>query len=311
MLRIHIAACVATVLMLSQVCLSAVDVALPEAGPEVAGLRLRLLVNAKHGEAGDEFQSRLDLINVTDKAIRVSADWPNHMKGSFQEYMEAAASIRTYPDITLWGIQVMATRQPAPQAKHVLGAGETLSVEWTTKGRRLKNRVLHPNSNRNPYFPSDGLYSVHAELFLNVESDAAVLEDAEKPASESADKRRPVLLRSNEQLVSVGGSNHAPKTAIGGVQHVSDDFKTGQISIGTVEGIQKGDQFFARTGMLALWKLTVTDSRFAYSMVSVEQTPFGTENPAKARPHELIKSGASIGLIPRGAKDRDWMWVHH
>jgi len=311
MLRIDIAACVAPILMLAQVCLSADDVAFPQAGPEVAGLRLRLLVKAKHGEAGDEFQSRLDLINVTDKAIRVSTGWPNHKKGSFQEYMEAAASIRTYPDITLWGIQVMATWQPATQAKRVLGAGETLTVEWTTKGRRLKNRVLLPNSNRNPYFPSDGLYGVHAELFLNVETDAAVLERGEKPASASADKRRPVMLRSNEQLVSVGGSNRAPKAAIAIVQHVSDDFETGQISIGTAEGIKKGDQFLARTGMSALWKLTVTESRFGYSIVSVERTPFGTEKPAKPRPHELIKPGDSVGLIPRETKDRDWMWVHH
>jgi hypothetical protein len=311
MLRIQLAACISAILLLAQVCLSADAVALPQPGPEVAGLRIRLMVEALHGESGDKFHTRLDLINVTDESIRLSADWPNHMKGSFREYMEAAASIRTYPDIVLWGIQVRATRQPAPRTEHTLGAGETLSVEWTTKGRRLKNRVIHPNSNRNPYFPSDGLYGVHAELALNVEIEPVDTNREIPPDRELKTERRPLRLRSNEQLVTVGGSNGAPKTAISVVQHVSDDFRTAQISVGSVEGIVKGDQFLARTGMSGLWKLTVSETHVGYSKVSVELGSFGAERPATPRAHEMLKAGTSIGLIPSDVEGSDWMWVHH
>ena len=257
---------------------------LPQPGPEVAGLRLRFLVETRRTDSGDEFQVRLDLINVTDSPVRLSADWPNHLKGDFREYMEGAASMRTHPDITLWGIQVMSIRQPAPRAEHILAAGGTLSVEWTSKGR-LKNRVINPNSNRNPSFPSDGLYGVHAELLLNVETEPVDTKREVSPSDEGEIIRRPVLLRSNEQLVSVGGSNRAPKTAIAIVQNVSDDLRSGQISVGSIDGIEPGDGFLARTGMGVFWKLTVTESHAGFSRVSVEPFVIRPGQPVKPREH--------------------------
>jgi len=312
MLRIQIVCFVAVILLSTGACFAAESTPSPNPGPESAGLRLRFVVESRRADSVDEFHVRVDLINVTDEPIKVSGDWPNHMKGSFQEYMEGATSIRTYPDITQWGIQVMAPQQPVPKAEHILASGETLSVKWTTKGRRLKNRVIHPLSTRNPSFPSDGLYGVHAELLLKIESGTETGEAKRKEPTgrEEESGRRLVLLRSNEQLVSVGGSNRAPKTAIAGVQHVSDDFKTAQIDVGTVEGIEPGDEFLARTGMSTLWKLTVTESRIGYSTASVKLEGFGASRPAPPRDHELLKPSAAIGLIPAGAKNKDWMWGH-
>lgn len=310
MLRIQVVCFVAVILLSTGACFAAESTGLPKPGPETAGLRLRFVVESRRADSVDEFHVRVDLINVTDEPIKVSGDWPNHMKGSFQEYMEGATSIRAYPDITQWGIQVMAPRQPVPKAEHILSGGEALSVKWTAKGRRLKNRVIHPLSTRNSYFPSDGLYGVHAELLLKIEAEAGETKRKEPPGREEESGRRLVLLRSNEQLVSVGGSNRSPKTAIAGVQHVSDDLKTAQIDVGTVEGIKPGDEFLARTGMIAFWKLTVTESRIGYSTASVKLEGFGTGRPAPPRAHELIKPGAAIGLIPAGAKNKDWMWEH-
>lgn len=315
MLRIQVFRFVVVILLSTGACFAAESTPSPNPGPETAGLRLRLVVESRRADFVDEFHVRVDLINVTDEPIKVSGDWPNHMKGSFQEYMEGATSIRTYPDITQWGIQVMAPQQPVPKAEHILAGGETLSVKWTTKGRRLKNRVIHPLSTRNPYFPSDGLYGVHAELLLKIEVETEAGKTRRKEPPSPEDEERPghrlVLLRSNEQLVSVGGSNRSPKTAIAGVQHVSDDLKTAQIDVGTVEGIKPGDEFLARTGMSVLWKLTVTESRIGYSTASVKLEGFGTSRPAPPRDHELLKPGESIGLLPAGAKNKDWMWEHH
>ena len=310
MLRSRTVVHVILVLLSAEFSFASEPAALPQPGPENGGLRLRFMVDTRRADSVDEFQVRLDLINVTKTPIKLSADWPNHLKGDFREYMEGAASMLTHPDITLWGIQVMATRQSAPRAEYTLASGEVFTVEWATRGRRLKNRVIHPNSNRNPYFPSTGLYGVHAELLLNVET-KTVDGKWEVPSNiEEQPGRQPVLLRSNEQLVSVGGSNHAPKTAIAVVQDVSEDFTTGHIAIGTVEGIQPGDQFLARTGMSALWKLTVTETYVGYSKVLVKRDAFGSIPSAPPRSHERLKPGNSTGLIPAGVEGMGWMWAH-
>ena len=141
---------------------------LPEAGPENSGLRLRFQVTPRQTKAGDEFDVRLDLINVKDEPVTVFADWPHKPEGDFADYVEMAASVRTHPEIMLWGIQVMADLREKPESKHTLAAGETLTVKWTSMGRRLKNRLIRPNEVHNPYFPTDGLYSTHVELKLQV-----------------------------------------------------------------------------------------------------------------------------------------------
>jgi hypothetical protein len=311
MMKVQAAVLTAAMFLSARQCFARDADDMPQPGPKVAGLRLRLVVETQHSQSGDEFAVRLDLINVTDAPIKVSADWPSHLKGDFREYMEGTASMRTCPDITLWGIQVMDIRQPAPQAEHTLAVGATLTVEWVTKGRRLKNRVIHPNSNRNPFFPSEGLYGVHAELLLNVETEAV---DTKRDVSSDRDRhsgRRPVLLRSNEQLVPVGGSTRAPKTAIGVVQDVTDDLKPAQISVGTVDGIKPGDQFLARTGMSTFWEMTVTETHVGYSKVSVKLGPLGAGRVSTPRTHEMLKPGASAGLTPAGVKGMDWLWAHH
>jgi len=90
----------------------------------------------------------------------------------------------------------MLPYRTTPQPEYVLKAGAVLSFGWRSDGRRLKNKVTDPNNVQNPEFPFPGQYSVHAMLRINT-------------------SERMVLLRSNEQLVSIGGSRESPKHSYG------------------------------------------------------------------------------------------------
>ena len=224
MFRPGITYCAAAMLFLSTGIYPARDTeseTLPQPGPENAGLRLRLVVTSERVSNEDVHHVRLDLINATDQELTVSTDWPHENEGDFEEYFESATSIHTYPEVMDSGIQVLRDTRESPQPRHTISAQEMLTVQWTTHGRQLKNKVTRPTDNPNPSFPSAGLYSVHAGFAVPVDSGAA-------------GDIRPVVLRSNEQLVSVGGSMHAPKQAVVQVYNVAADHSTCEIGVGSI-----------------------------------------------------------------------------
>ena len=283
---------------------------LPTPGPERDGIRVRLIVESERVDDNDEFRVRVDLINVSDNTINLSGDWPHHRSGTFPEYVKAAAGIRTDPDIMLWGIQTMATRPPAPRSDYTLASGETLTVEWTSQGRRLKTGVIFPNTTRNPYFPVDGLFRVTAEIPLFVQTPKSDSDNADTGETQPA-ARRKILLRSNEQLVSIGGSTRAPKATMVKIGHLHEDGKSCNISAGQLSGAEKGDAYLARTGMGVFWKLTVTEVHDHHSVAEFTLQPIRESELPRVRPHEKLTAGRSAALIPLNVKDTEWMWVHH
>ena len=150
-------------------------------------------------------------------------------------------------------------RRKSPQPEQVLEKGAVLSVRWQTQGRHLKNRVTNPNEVQNPEFPFPGLYSVHATL--NVIT-----------------SERTVPLRSNEQLVSVGGSRALPKSTLGQLAQVEADGKTAMLNLGSRHKIEPGDQF-EHNSKGDYWKLTVTKVEPTYSMGNLEM-----QAPARLTP---------------------------
>lgn len=278
---------------------------LPEPGPENSGLRLRFHVVERLETSGHDV--RLDLINVTDEPVTVSADWPREPEGDFQDYVEMAASIRTHPEIMLWGVQVMADLPGKRESKQTLAARETLTVKWTAKGRRLKNRVIRPNEIHNPYFPTDGLYGTHAELKLMVTGPNP---GNPLPPGAAGAGRHAILLRSNEQLVSIGKSSRTPKPAISRLIQIGKDRTSGTISPGSLHGVVVGDEFLVRTGMSVFWRLVVTHVGEQSSTVSLQPQAYGGESKRDLREHEYPQPGAAAGLIPPGTISWSWMWNH-
>ena len=160
---------------------------------------------APRAERGKEgYEVRVDLLNTSERAITLRAGWRNDDAGDLKDYIDAATSIECVPPVRRWMGGVIVGRRKSPQPEQVLEKGAVLSVRWQTQGRHLKNRVTNPNEVQNPEFPFPGLYSVHATL--NVIT-----------------SERTVPLRSNEQLVSVGGSRALPKSTLGQLAQVEAD----------------------------------------------------------------------------------------
>jgi hypothetical protein len=265
---------------LAQILLAVAVFAQPEAGPESGGLQLRLVV-LPHFQAGKEgYEVRLDLINATKEDVRLRAGWLNENdKGDVKDYIEAATSIETHPPIAPWAGQVVMPHRESPQPEYVLKAGKVLPVGWVSDGRRLKNRVADQIRVQNPEFPFPGMYSVHATLKIDRDD-------------------RTVLLRSNEQLVSTGGSRESPKHTYGQLEGVDADAKTATLSLGALHKIDPGDEFQIRTGMFEVWRLTISQIAPEYSMGRLEPLPRVGQNPVNPNPR-FPERYMNATLIPK------------
>src|SRR5436190_20293302 len=169
----------------------------PEPGPENGGMRLGLVATPREGDK-EGFDVRVSLKNVSKRKIVLRSSWENDEGGSVKDYLEGSVGIESYPEIEPWrgGLQATDAKRTSPQPTLGLEAGETLTLAWQTKGRMLKNHVIDPFVAQNPTFTVPGLYSIHATLDV-------ITEDGS------------VRLRSNEQLVPVGGSREMPRHTYG------------------------------------------------------------------------------------------------
>ena len=210
---------------------------LPEPGPENTGLRMRLIVNPQTDKK-EGYDVRLDLHNTSDKSVTLTSNWIGDREGNLREYVAAAISIESNPAIKPWMGGVMAPQRNIPQPTETIEPGKTITLKWQTEERKLKNHVSNPNRAQNPSFPIPGLYSVHATLTIKTDKGTA-------------------FLRSNEQLVSVGGSKAQPKSTHGELWHIFDEGKTGALGLGSVHQVKVGDvfEYHSKRGS---WRLTIT-----------------------------------------------------
>jgi hypothetical protein len=247
--------------------------ALPEAGPEDGGMRLRLVVApppaAAAADAGKEgYDVRLDLLNTSRQPITLLGKWRNEDVGDIKAYLEAATSIECVPDVAPWVGGVRESPRKLPQPRETLGAGETLSMRWQTEGRHLKNRVTDPNAVQDPTFPFAGLYSVHATLDVITTTGT-------------------VRLRSNEQLVAVGGSRVMPKYTRGPVLRVDGEKRTATLGLGSLHKVRAGDEFEIGHPKGKHWRLTVTDVMQQTSEGKLEMLTRSTFAPYREPPEPM------------------------
>lgn len=265
----HLLAIPAVLILVTLNLWAAETATLPEAGPENGGLRLRLTVIPRAPGEKAGYEVRVDLLNTTTRAITLRAGWGNDNGGNLKDYIEAATSIECVPAVLPWSGGVRGPHRKLPQPEHLLHAGEVLSVTWRTEGWHLKNRVTNPNEVQNPEFPFPGMYSVHASL------DAITSEGL-------------VALRSNEQLVRVGGSHSMPKYTYGHLLEVGADGKTATLGIGSRHKVALGDQF-EHLSKHTPWKLTITRVSPAYSWGRLEML--------SEKPRGTPRRGAGASLI--------------
>ena len=247
----------------------------PEPGPESGALRLRLSVTPKPDGGNEGYDVQVDLISVSRESIVLKANWRSGFhEGGFKEYLEAATSIESYPAIEPWLGQVQVGRDKERQPEYAIKPGETLSLKWHTKGRHLKNKVSDPLEVQNPEFTENGLHSVHARLVI-------------------ATAGRSVQLRSNEQLVPIGGSRELPKHTYGPLWDANEETKTATLGLGSRHKIMPGDRFRIQSGTIGMtWTLTITK-------VEADRS-FGNLEPSQVNPMPAFPlRGANAALIPK------------
>ncbi len=253
---------------------------LPEPGPENCGMRLRFVVVPKEHATNESYDVRLDLISVTNQPITLRGDWEHDQTGDYKEYLESDVSIESFPEIIGWMGQAAAGHRKLPQPEYVLEPGKTLTVTWTATGRHLKNKVAHYLSTKNPNFVAEGLYSVHATIPLCVAGVTPVTAPAKQPTfhrssdgttnrdrgdefwfdMHQGDPHGTVLLRSNEQLVPIGGSRRSPKYPLGRVVNADTNTDVVTIDLGSMQQIEAGDRFWIWSGYTAyIWELKITN----------------------------------------------------
>jgi hypothetical protein len=244
-------------------------------GPENGGMRLRLSVTPKDGKDG--YLASLEVLNVSDKDITVRAGWSQDTnKGGVKDYIEAAASIETWPPIAPWIGQILAGHRTEPQPEEVIKPGGTLGVSWQTDSRRLKNGVTDANAVQNPELALAGLYSVHATLVV-------------KTATGD------VLLRSNEQLVRSGGGGGTPKHSYGQLFGAEAAAKTATVGLGALHQVVVGDQWDVGHPYSGMWRVTITKVFPTYSTGTVEVTVAPREKsdyPKQGMPVTLFRAKA-------------------
>ena len=301
---------------------------LPEPGPENSGMRIRLVVNPGTGGTNETYHVRLDLINVTNKPIRLMGNWQHESeRGDFKEYLESDVSIETSPEIIGWMGQAMVGHRTSPQPEYTLKAQETLTLEWTSVGRKLKNKVAHILETKNPTFPTEGLYSVHASIRLCLAtngwdgsaSNVSTLPGKTRhPATniqpnrleefENFHKRviasQPqgnVFLRSNEQLVPIGGSRQLPKYPLGKVTWADTNQNTAAIDLGSLQRVEVGDQFKVWTGYISYnWTLNITRVEKSSSEGRLEPLPHPRVVPGGRSPVPIpVVRGMLAELLPQ------------
>lgn len=209
-----------------------------EAGPENGGMRLRFTVRSLPRSGEEAFDVRMELVNTTEKPITLLTGWESTEPGDVKQYLTAAANIETRPRLArLRGATGFLAERTEPQKQQVLGPQETLTLQWQTARRMLKNESLFFSAN--PEFTQPGLYSVHVNL--NV-------------ITGNGNFR----LRSNEQLVCIGGSRSQPKATSGEILKVSRDRTKAEINLGTFDKVAVGDRFDISSKLFS-WRLTITE----------------------------------------------------
>jgi hypothetical protein len=249
------------------------------AGPENGGMRMRLAVSPCLRGGKEGYDVRLDLINTSKQPIALTGNWRNEDNGDIEAYLEAATSIECVPEIAPWIGGVAEGQRKLPQPSKVVAAGETLSLSWETQGRHLKNRVTNPNDVQDPTFKYDGLYSVHATL--DVITDKGT-----------------VRLRSNEQLVSAGGSMAMPKYTHGPLWTVDREKKTALLGLGSLHKVEVGDEFEIGSPKGKHWKLTITQVQEKMSIGKLELLTRSKYEPYNEPPEAMTMAK----FVGRGKK---------
>jgi len=234
----------------------------------------------------DLYDVHIRLRNTRPDAITLVGPAPYEGKAyTYAEWLKIETCFETFPELMPPSAQTGGAMRATPNPQATIAPGEEVTVSWTSGGHYLKAEDYY---NTTPYFPNEGLYSVRARILLHTED------------------RREILLHSNTQPVSVGGSVGLPKYGIAHV--VQQDLQKQHVvlSLGSHHRIAKGDRFRVPYRFPSGWMLTVTEVRPWSCIATAEKTGLHKEDMeplppkhGKAQLWEFGRPGARREPPPR------------
>lgn len=220
------------------------------AGPENHGLRMRLLISNAEEGSPDVYRVHIDLLNVGKEPVVLAARWVyEEEQGDYLDFLKKEISFVSFPEVMLDSAQTGGSWRKSPQPECEIEPGKSLQVEWVSAPRRLKPQGYY---NTTPTFPSNGLYGVRAQLL-------AMSKDGQR-----------ILLTSNEQQISVGGSTKMPKHAVAHIIECDPENKKVRLDLGSDHRIELNDKFDTIYFPIARWVITIVEVQDTTSTGSVE-----------------------------------------
>jgi hypothetical protein len=274
---------IALVLFVAGIAAGKEAAATPEAGPESGSLRMRLEIRPQEAQAKGEnrYDVTVAITNVAKTPITLQAEWMYEGdEGGLADYIAAAISIEAFPPQAPWIGGVRAPDRTKPQPEQTLPPGETLTVTWAAVDRRLKKAVTDPNLVQNPEFKAPGLYAIHATLAAKTSEGVA-------------------LLRSNEQLVSFGGSRVMPKHGYGSLWAGDASTRAATLSLGSLQQVKAGDVFAVRTTKTQEWLLMIDHVEPTWSRGALRIAPGTSAQGVEAEP-KFPEPGMNATLVEAG-----------
>ena len=183
----------------------------------------------------DEHDFVVSIRNVSKKEIELEADFyfEEGADDSVKNYIRRSLVFSTYPRVIPAPYQTAGTPRSSEQPTVVIKPGESFDVEF-----RNKSTFIGGAANLMP--PRDGVYSIRAELTLDVVGGD------------------PVKLFSNMSKIQVGDVQTPPAACTGTINRIYKDSKKAILDIGSADGIKVGEMFVYRRGMFTEWQLEIT-----------------------------------------------------
>ena len=208
-------------------------------GPEVDGLRMGLDITNQYTDNINTYHVRIRIRNTSDQPTTLVGYAPYEGKiNNYAEWLQAEVSFSTYPEIIPPSAQTCGAFRTSPNPQTTIDPGKEFTASWSSQGRYLKPDDYY---NTTPCFTSDGLFGIRAHIHL------------------LTDGKKEIVLYSNDQAVSVGGSVALPKYGVATVIQRDEKKNEVLLSLGSRHRISKGDQFHIMDRFPYGWMMTVTE----------------------------------------------------
>jgi hypothetical protein len=236
---------------------AASDVSRRVVSPIVHDLSLELTIEECTSPDPCNPRATISIVNRAGREQTLIAEWADDETGDYVDYFRRHIRFTTYPETPMPSFQ---SGRPGPrtlaQPSYSIAVGGSLDVSWEIADTRLSPAGELYARYRSPILGVDGLYMVRAECDLRLKDGTQV------------------RLWSNEQQLTVGKSNAAPRKTVAHARLMYPETGELFLNVGELDGARIGDIFMIPGMIGSGLKLTVNEVRSTSSKARIE--PYGS-----------------------------------